>query len=287
MMDAHPTPRPGRDDSIARLAEFFTRHPRLLVLGGAGCSTESGIPDYRDDAGSWKRRPPVTWQAFSRDPQTRARYWARSLIGWPMMAAARPNAAHRLLAQLEDAGHVQLLVTQNVDGLHQAGGSRRVIDLHGRIDRIVCTACGDLAARAAFQLRLARLNPQWAALTAASAPDGDADLESRDFSGFQVPECALCGGLLKPDVVFFGENVPPARVEQAMAGVAQADAMLVVGSSLMVYSGFRFARAAADRGIPIAAINRGVTRADPLLALKIERGAGDVLSEVWDRLSSS
>jgi NAD-dependent SIR2 family protein deacetylase len=279
-MDAHPTPSRGGDDSIAQLAAFITRHPRLLVLGGAGCSTESGIPDYRDDAGAWKRRPPVTWQAFTQEPLTRARYWARSLIGWPLMAAARPNAAHLMLAQLEHAGRIDLLITQNVDGLHQAAGSERVIDLHGRIDRIVCTNCGDVTRRDAFQSRLSTLNPDWAALSASSAPDGDADLEAQDFSGFVVPECAVCGGRLKPDVVFFGENVPPARVNEAMAGVARADALLVVGSSLMVYSGYRFARAAADRGIPIAAINRGITRADPLLTLKIERGVGDVLSEV-------
>ncbi|MDB5968553.1 MAG: NAD-dependent protein deacetylase [Hydrocarboniphaga sp.] len=291
MTEAHPTPSRGhtataRDeaDGITQLAAFFSRYRRLFVLGGAGCSTASGIPDYRDDVGAWKRRPPVTWQAFRNDPPTRARYWARSLIGWPMMAAAAPNAAHHMLAQLEAAGHVDLLVTQNVDGLHQAGGSRRVIDLHGRIDRIVCTACGDVTPRQAFQLRLTALNPAWAVLSARSAPDGDADLESADFSGFVVPPCAACGGLLKPDVVFFGENVPPAQVADAMSGVASADAMLVVGSSLMVYSGFRFARMAADRGIPIAAINRGLTRADPLLALKIERGVGEALSEAWEYL---
>ena len=279
-MDAHPTPSRGEDDSVARLAEFIHRHRRLFVLGGAGCSTDSGIPDYRDDAGAWKRRPPVSWQAFTQQPLTRARYWARSLIGWPLLASARPNAAHAHLAQLERGGHVDLLVTQNVDGLHQAAGSERVIDLHGRIDRIVCTACGDVTRRDAFQLRLATLNPGWAALSAGSAPDGDADLEAADFSGFVVPKCAVCGGLLKPDVVFFGENVPPPRVAEAMAGVARADAMLIVGSSLMVFSGYRFAHAAAQRGMPIAAINRGITRADPLLALKIERGVGEVLSEV-------
>lgn len=284
-MDAHPTPSRGSDDSVAQLAAFIARHPRLFVLGGAGCSTASGIPDYRDEAGAWKRRPPVTWQAFMHEPLTRARYWARSLIGWPMLDAARPNAAHRMLAQMEQAGHVDLLVTQNVDGLHQAAGSGRVIDLHGRIDRIVCTACGDATPRVALQQRLAMLNPAWAALSASSAPDGDADLESQDFSGFVVPDCAVCGGRLKPDVVFFGENVPRERVAEAMAGVARADAMLIVGSSLMVYSGYRFAIAAADRGIPIAAINRGLTRADPLLALKIERGVGEVLSELGPRLS--
>jgi NAD-dependent SIR2 family protein deacetylase len=283
-MDAYPTPVAGPaampDPALDRLAGFIERYRRLFVLGVAGCSTASGIPDYRDDAGAWKRRPPVTWQAFTQDPTTRARYWARSLVGWPMIAAARPNAAHRVLARMEQAGQVEQLVTQNVDGLHQAAGSDRVIDLHGRIDRIVCTACGDIGAREAFQRRLAALNPDWTALIARSAPDGDADLERADFSGFTVPECTACGGRLKPDVVFFGENVPAARVEAAFAAIDRSDAMLIVGTSLMVYSGFRFARHAAQRGLPIAAINRGVTRADPLLELKVEGDVGEVLMRV-------
>lgn len=262
----------------------MTEHRRLFVLGGAGCSTASGIPDYRDDRGAWKRRPPVTWQAFSGDPATRARYWARSLIGWPMLSAARPNDAHRALAALESAGHIDLLVTQNVDGLHQAAGSQRVIDLHGRIDRVICIACSATLPRSVFQQQLAALNPVWAQYDAAAAPDGDADLDCHDFHDFRVPDCAACGGRLKPDVVFFGENVPADRVATALDGVAQADAVLVVGSSLMVYSGFRFAKAAAERGIPVAAINLGVTRADPLLSLKLQQPVGETLSAVCAQL---
>ena len=269
------------------LAEFVERHPRLFVLGGAGCSTDSGIPDYRDDAGAWKRRQPVTYQAFTQDAATRSRYWARSLIGWPVIDAARPSRAHRALAELERLGHCEMLVTQNVDGLHEAAGSRRVIDLHGRLDRIVCLACGDNSARAAFQERLGMLNPDWADLSASTAPDGDADLDGVDFTSFRVPECAVCGGMLKPDVVFFGENVPPARVIDAMDALNRADAMLIVGSSLMVYSGYRFAVAAAKQQKPLAAINRGRTRADDLLSLKIEQGCGETLQALLDLLDQN
>lgn len=279
-----PYPTPSAAEAAARLAEFVERHPRLFVLGGAGCSTDSGIPDYRDTDGTWKRRPPVTYQAFTQDIATRSRYWARSLIGWPVIASARPNRAHAALAALEARGICQTLLTQNVDGLHQVAGSRHVIDLHGRLDRIVCLGCADVSARSAFQQRLAALNPQWAGLSASTAPDGDADLDEVDFSSFRVPECAVCGGMLKPDVVFFGENVPSARVSEAMDALSEADAMLVVGSSLMVFSGYRFALAAEQQRKPIAAINLGRTRADDLLALKIERGCGETLQALLDRL---
>ncbi len=270
----------------AALRRFIDRHPRLFVLTGAGCSTASGIPDYRDAEGAWKRTQPVTWQAFMRDPLTRRRYWARSLLGWPQLARARPNAAHTALAALEAEGHVHLLLTQNVDRLHQAAGSTRVIDLHGRIDRLRCTACAAESTRADFQQALRQRNPDWAMREARAAPDGDADLDGLDFSGFDVPDCAACGGLLKPAVVFFGENVPPARVEASMQALAEADALLIVGSSLMVWSGYRFARAAAEAGKPLAAINLGRTRADELLSLKIEQRCDAVLSALTARLSA-
>jgi NAD-dependent SIR2 family protein deacetylase len=264
----------------AALRRFIDRHPRLFVLTGAGCSTASGIPDYRDADGAWKRTQPVTYQAFMRDPLTRKRYWARSLLGWPLLEKARPNAAHDALAALEREDRIHLLLTQNVDRLHQAAGSTRVIDLHGRIDRLRCTACKLESTRADFQQALRQRNPGWAAREASVAPDGDADLDGLDFSAFDVPDCAACGGVLKPDVVFFGENVPPARVDAAMQALAEADAMLVVGSSLMVWSGYRFARAAADAGKPIAAINLGRTRADDLLSLKVEQRCDAVLTGV-------
>jgi NAD-dependent SIR2 family protein deacetylase len=264
------------------LADFIGRHPRLFVLTGAGCSTDSGIPDYRDADGEWKRPPPVQFQAFMRDGSTRQRYWARSLVGWRRFGRAQPNATHRALAQLERRGLIELLVTQNVDRLHQAAGSMNVVDLHGRLDRVRCMTCRRLDSRHELQRRLEAVNPRWAALDALSAPDGDAELERQDFSTFEVPGCPHCGGLLKPDVVFFGAGVPRDRVDLAMTHLRRADAMLVVGSSLMVYSGYRFAVAAAEAGLPIAAINLGRTRADDLLELKIARPCAEALAGVLE-----
>ena len=254
----------------AELREFIERHTRLVVLTGAGCSTESGIPDYRDAAGGWKRAQPIMLQSFMGDSHARRRYWARSLIGWPRFRRARPNAAHFALAHLERAGSIELLVTQNVDRLHQAAGSEAVVDLHGRLDQVRCMDCERLIDREAFQAELLRRNGEWADLAAVEAPDGDADLDGREFSGFDVPHCSACGGIVKPHVVFFGESVPPQRVESTMRALARADAMLVVGSSLMVYSGYRFVEAAVRAGLPVAAVNLGRTRADDLLALKVE-----------------
>lgn len=259
------------------LTDFIARARRLFVLTGAGCSTASGIPDYRDTDGQWKRTPPVTYQAFMGEAATRQRYWARSLLGWARFGLARPNGTHQALAALETQGSVELLLTQNVDGLHQQAGSHNVIDLHGRLDRVRCMACERRSAREELQHRLLDANPGWDALEAGIAPDGDADLET-DFSAFVVPDCSACGGLLKPDVVFFGENVPRERVAAVHAHLQQADAVLVVGSSLMVYSGFRFVQAAASAGIPVAALNRGRTRADALLAFKDERDCAQALA---------
>jgi len=259
------------------LSHFIERHPRLFVLTGAGCSTDSGIPDYRDTAGEWKRRPPIRYQEFVGNEHARKRYWARSLAGFRRIRVARPNDAHHALATLERRGRIVQLVTQNVDGLHHAAGSENVIDLHGRIDTVRCLGCGQRTSRDELQRELERRNPSFAALDAAEAPDGDADLEGVAFETFDVPACNVCGGLLKPDVVFFGENVPAERVQRAMAPIASSDAMLVVGSSLMIYSGYRFVTAAADAGKPIAAINLGRTRADDLLALKVEDRCSDAL----------
>ena len=259
------------------LSHFIERHPRLFVLTGAGCSTDSGIPDYRDRTGEWKRRPPIRFQEFVGNEHARKRYWARSLAGFRRMRLARPNDAHYALATLERQGRIAMLVTQNVDGLHHAAGSENVIDLHGRIDTVRCLGCRQRTSRDELQRELERRNPSFAALDAVEAPDGDADLEGVAFETFDVPSCNACGGLLKPDVVFFGENVPAERVQRAMAPIASSDAMLVVGSSLMIYSGYRFVTAAADAGKPIAAINLGRTRADDLLALKVEDRCSDAL----------
>jgi len=270
--------RPTRASASEALIEFIDRHPRLFVLTGAGCSTDSGIPDYRDADGEWKRGRPIMLQDFLADARARQRYWARSVIGWRRVRGAHPNDAHLALARLEHGGRIEMLVTQNVDGLHQAAGSTRVIDLHGRIDVVRCLDCTRRIPREHLQQELTRRNPAFAALDAVDAPDGDADLERVAFETFDVPACDACGGLLKPDVVFFGEGVPGDRVRLAMAALEASDALLIVGSSLMVYSGYRFAKAMADIGKPIAAVNLGRTRADDVLTLKLEQRCADALS---------
>ena len=264
------------------LRDFIDAHQKLFVLTGAGCSTGSGIPDYRDADGEWKRGRPIMLQDFVAHEHSRKRYWARSLVGFRRMRAARPNDAHRALAALESQGRVTRLVTQNVDGLHQAAGSRAVIDLHGRVDVVRCLECDLRVARERVQAELVERNPAFASLDALEAPDGDAALDGIDFAAFDVPACEACGGLLKPDVVFFGERVPAERVQRAFAALYEADAMLVVGSSLMVYSGYRFARAAARADKPIAAVNLGRTRADELLALKVMERCADSLGFLLD-----
>lgn len=268
-----------KDDPHAAdaLRDWLSRIERVFVLTGAGISTDSGIPDYRDADGAWKRSPPVTWQAFTGDPATYRRYWARSFVGWPIFSAAEPNRSHHALAALERSGRIAALVTQNVDGLHQRAGSREVIDLHGRLDGVVCLGCGDRLPRASLQPRLRELNLDWQPHTAAAAPDGDADIDADAVARFEPPHCAHCGGLLKPDVVFFGENVPRARYTQALDALHASDGVLAVGTSLMVYSGFRFVRMAHERGIHVALLNRGRTRADDLGGLKLDADCGAVL----------
>jgi NAD-dependent SIR2 family protein deacetylase len=261
-----------------RLAEWCRPHLRLVVLTGAGCSTDSGIPDYRDQAGAWKRKPPVQQRDFVTQHAVRQRYWARSLLGWRHFSKARPNAAHLALARLETAGRIQHLITQNVDGLHQQAGSRAVTDLHGRLDEVECLSCKVRIPRSDMQRVIESRNPAWSALSAEHAPDGDADLEAQDFSAFDVPACESCGGILKPAVVFFGDSIPAAYTQRALDEVQHADALLVVGSSLMVWSGFRLVREAAGRGIAVAALNLGITRADELLQLKLAAPCGDTLA---------
>jgi NAD-dependent SIR2 family protein deacetylase len=259
------------------LQHFVERHQNIFVVTGAGCSTRSGIPDYRDADGEWKRTRPVTHQAFMGEEGARRRYWARSLVGWRRFRLARPNDAHRALAKLEAMGKTELLLTQNVDGLHQAAGSTRVIDLHGRLDLVRCMSCDRTVARDEVQEELGRLNADWLGLDAPAAADGDAEFEGVDFLSFEIPPCRACGGIIKPDVVFFGANVPRDRVDLALGHLEQADAVLIVGSSLMVYSGFRFIEIAARAGKPMAAVNLGRTRADGLLALKLERSCETAL----------
>ena len=253
----------------ASLSDFIARYRRFFVLTGAGCSTDSGIPDYRDGNGDWKRSQPVNFQAFMGSDAVRRRYWARSLVGWQRFRRAAPNAAHAALARLEQQGRLQHLVTQNVDGLHQAAGSMKVIDLHGRLDSVRCMECDSLMPREELQEELLARNPEWRDVQGLAAPDGDADLAGLPFDEFVIPACSRCDGILKPDVVFFGESVPRPRVEAAMRQLEQAEAVLVVGSSLMVYSGYRFVHAAAQAAKPVAAVNLGRTRADELLTLKV------------------
>jgi NAD-dependent SIR2 family protein deacetylase len=267
-------------DRAAELAHFLARHPQTLVLTGAGLSTASGIPDYRDREGVRRGRQPIQGPEFRRSQAVQRRYWARSMIGWPVLARARPNAGHEALAMLEGARHLGALLTQNVDGLHQRAGSHAVLELHGNIHSVVCLDCGGRVPRAFVQHQLNELNPQVADAAAQPLPDGDAQVEPAFLDDFRLPTCSHCGGALMPDVVFFGDNVPTARTACALAQMEAADALLVVGSSLMVYSGFRFCRMAHEAGKPIAAVNLGRTRADHMIALKIEQSAEQLLPQV-------
>lgn len=257
----------------------------MVVLTGAGCSTESGIPDYRDADGERKHPQPLLYQQFVGSPAMRQRYWARSMVGWTRIANAVPNRAHLALASLESAGFVHGLITQNVDGLHTRAGSRRVVDLHGRLDTVQCLGCRTLTRREEFQTRLLERNPHLAdGVITGAAPDGDANVANVDYSSVDVPACSNCGGILKPHVIFFGENVPPDRVDAAFALLDAADALLVVGSSLMVFSGYRFVKAAAAASKPVAAINLGRTRADAEIGLKITAPCGEALAAVERQL---
>jgi NAD-dependent SIR2 family protein deacetylase len=263
-----------------RAVEVLAGRP-LVALTGAGLSTDSGIPDYRGPGSP--RRTPMTYQELLSGPAAQRRYWARSHVGWARMARAEPNAGHRALVELERAGVLGGLITQNVDGLHAAAGSRTVIDLHGRIDDVVCVRCHRRSPRSELQHRLSELNPGFvkgAGPAVEAAPDGDAELAATD--GFRLAACTGCGGLLKPDVVFFGENVPRERVDRAYALVdaaaAGAGALLVAGSSLTVMSGLRFVRHAHRLGMPVVIVNRGATRGDELATLHVDAGCSEFLS---------
>lgn len=264
------------DSGVEALAALL-RGRRVVVLTGAGCSTESGIPDYRGPDGRARVRTPVQHHAFVTRAEVRARYWARSFLGWPRFSAARPNPAHRALARMERAGVVMGLITQNVDRLHHAAGSTRVIELHGSLAEVRCLDCGTYESRAALQQRLIALNPGFAAWSAEVRPDGDADLPDEAVQTFRVAECLACGGMLKPDVVFFGDNVPRATVSAAMELLDQGEVLLVVGSSLAVYSGYRFVRRAAERGMGIGFVNLGCARGDDLAHVRVHAPAGVVL----------
>ena len=274
------TPAPNAVDSLAHLL----RERPCVVLSGAGCSTESGIPDYRGPDGSMRERQPIRFQDFMASESARTRYWARSMIGWPRFAGSRPNAAHAALAALEDAGFVRGVITQNVDGLHQAAGSRTVIDLHGRLAEVRCMDCERVTLRDEMQRRMEELNPDFAVGAERYIADGDAELPGGSEQGFQVPSCQSCGGVLKPHVVFFGENVPKDRLARTWEVFGLGALLLVVGSSLTVFSGRRFVLRAVQEQKPVVVANLGPTRADDVATYKLEERLGSVLPRLAEAL---
>jgi NAD-dependent SIR2 family protein deacetylase len=260
----------------------------VVALTGAGISTESGIPDYRGPSGaSLRRHSPMTYQLFTGDPVARRRYWARSHVGWRIMREAQPNDGHRAVADLERLGLVLGTITQNVDGLHQAAGAQRVVDLHGRLDRVVCLDCGTATTRADLDARLSAVNLDWRATVTAVNPDGDVDLPDDQLDAFTVVDCEACGGVLKPDVVYFGENVPAPRLAEAYELADGARALLVLGSSLTVFSGRRFVVRADKAGVPVAIVNDGPTRGDDVAAVRLGTPLGATLRALVDSLSTS
>lgn len=268
------------DQTVHRAVEILAGR-RLVALTGAGISTDSGIPDYRGPGSP--NRTPMTFQEFISGTAPQQRYWARAHVGWRHMSSARPNAGHAAVRDLESAGVLTALITQNVDGLHEAAGQQRVIALHGRIAEVLCLRCGHQSERSTLHERLERLNPGYGADDVQIAPDGDAMLEDTD--DFRLAACALCDGPLKPDVVFFGESVAKPKVAECFELVANAGALLVVGSSLQVMSGLRFVRAAAKAGTPVVIVNRGSTRGDDLATVKVESGCAETLTHLVDQLT--
>jgi NAD-dependent SIR2 family protein deacetylase len=259
----------------------------VAVLSGAGLSTESGIPDYRGPSGRARRAEPMTYQVFVGAASDRQRYWARSHLGWRTIDRALPNAGHAAVAELERRGLVSGIITQNVDGLHQAAGAQEVVDLHGSLARVVCLGCRQLTSRHVLDRRLRLANPDWDAQVGVVNPDGDAVVAASDIDRFRIVDCESCGGLLKPDVVFFGENVPRPRVDECYTIVDSARALLVLGSSLTVMSGYRFARHAAKLAIPVLIVNQGTTRADPLAQLRLDAPLGPTLTALVSRLDAA
>lgn len=275
---------PAVPGTVDQLAGFITRHASIAVLTGAGCSTGSGIPAYRNAAGQWNRRQPILYPDFVASATVRRRYWARSFLGWPVMHRARPGPAHHALVRLDRSGLLAGLITQNVDGLHQAAGHADVLELHGGLQRVLCLDCGAPIDRDVLQEQLLVANPDWAPDVLSIRPDGDAELDDAAYPGFRVVDCAECGGRLKPDVVFFGESVPRSRFETIEAMLDGAGALLVVGSSLVVGSGYRIVRAARQRGLPVVAATQGRTRADSILEFNVQADCGTTLNGVLDRL---
>jgi NAD-dependent SIR2 family protein deacetylase len=261
---------------IAHAKELLSEK-QILVLTGAGVSTDSGIPDYRG-AGRVQKHP-LTFDQFMGSAENQARYWARSFVGWNRVASAEPNLAHIALAVAEQQSKIFQIITQNVDGLHQKAGSRAVLELHGRLDRVLCSSCGDILSRNELDGRIRALNPKLSQDPSVEfSPDGDAEVEvSKDF---RVPACGICGSHYKPDVVFFGEQVPKERVVRAESAVASAEAILIAGTSLTVNSGMRLVKQAKARSVPVVIVNQGETRADGLSDAKLTGPAGPILQEL-------
>ncbi|XP_076012629.1 NAD-dependent protein lipoamidase sirtuin-4, mitochondrial [Genypterus blacodes] len=269
------------DHSLEQLQAFVSRAARLFVITGAGLSTESGIPDYRSEGvGLYARtdRRPMQHAEFLRSAKSRQRYWARNFAGWPQFSSHKPNSAHEVLQRWEEKGKLHWLVTQNVDALHSKVGQKRLTELHGCTHRVLCLGCGVVSPREELQRRFSALNPDWRLQAGAVAPDGDVFLEDEKVLHFRVPSCQDCGGILKPEVTFFGDSVNRATVTFVHDRLAESDAVLVVGSSLQVYSGYRFLLAASDQKLPVAVLNIGPTRADHLAELKVNGRCGEVLS---------
>jgi NAD-dependent SIR2 family protein deacetylase len=271
-----------RTAPLALLADLVS-DGNVTILSGAGLSTESGIPDYRGPTGLARRVQPMTYQAFTGDAAARQRYWARSYLGWRHIARAVPNAGHRAVAELERRGLLAGVITQNVDGLHQAAGARQVVELHGSLDRVRCLGCEERTPRDDLDRRLRAANPAWVAGVTQVNPDGDVVLPDDQVAGFRVVDCPGCGGLLKPDVVFFGENVPRPRVQECYELVGRSDVLLVLGSSLTVMSGYRFVRHAAKAGVPVAIINQGGTRGDAHAMITVDAPLGQTLTDLVAR----
>lgn len=284
---AESRPAGGGEGTRLRMLADVVSDGEVVVLSGAGLSTESGIPDYRGETGRRRRAEPMTYQEFTGSAAARRRYWARSHLGWRHIAAARPNAGHRAVAELQGRGLVAGIITQNVDGLQQAAGAEGVVELHGALDRVLCLSCGERTPRGRLDARLRAANPGWDARAAADAqvnPDGDAVLGDGEIEAFRVVDCERCGGPLKPDVIFFGENVPPDRVRDCYALTERAGALLVLGSSLTVLSGYRFVRHAARHGIPVAIVNRGATRGDEHALITMDAPLGATLDALLAEL---
>lgn len=273
--------------TLAKQLASVLRGRPFAVLTGAGCSTESGIPDYRGPETRRRARNPIRFNEFIREPLARRRYWARAMVGYRNFANRQPNPGHYALSALQQEGHVHGLITQNVDDLHEQAGSTDVVALHGSLARVRCLDCGLLMPRADVQDQLRTLNPSFATLNAEQAPDGDAELDPAWLAHFRVVDCPNCGGPLKPHVVFFGENVPPERVQRAYDLCDAAEALLVVGSSLMVWSGYRFVRRTASHQKPLAILNVGESRGDALAQVRVEGLAGQVLPELYRELACS